>query len=50
MTGSLKLLAPWLLPIELPQPPTHKKKKQYNLSTIHILTINNPKEKMKANC
>lgn len=26
MTGSLKLLAPWLLPIELPQPPTHKKK------------------------
>ena len=27
MTGSLKLLAPWLLPIELPQPPTHKKKK-----------------------
>ena len=27
MTGSLKLLAPWLLPIELPQPRTNKKKK-----------------------
>ena len=34
MTGSLKLLAPWLLPIELPQAPTHKKKNYWRHSML----------------
>ena len=34
MTGSLKLLAPWLLPIELPQLLTHKKKNYWRHSML----------------
>ena len=48
MTGSLKLLAPWLLPIELPQHSAHKKKLFKALDVVERLVLHAPEAEAKA--